>query len=165
MQSLHSSTKKIDTLFIICLFFLFTVTATILVLLEAAQYRTTVEAMNQNYEVRTTASYLNEKIRQHDVDGQVNVTDFCGTSAITLSEQMNDTTYTTYIYFYDGSMRELLVSDDSLYAPDAGQSIVSLAGFEAKLIRSGLIHVTFTDSEGNSHSQYLDFHTTGKEQS
>jgi hypothetical protein len=156
--------KKIDTVFIACLFVLFTLTASMLVLLEASQYRTTVDSMNQNYEVRTVSSYLTEKVRQHDTTACVSVTDLDGVSALALSEDLQDGRYTTYIYYYDGALRELLLDANAACSPEAGQSIVALSAFSVEELREGLLHVSFTDSEGLNHEQYLTYQTpSGKE--
>jgi hypothetical protein len=164
MKRTHSNHTKIDTVFIACLFVLFALTASFLVLLEASQYRTTVDSMNRNYEVRTVSSYLAQKVHQHDTAAGVAVTDLDGVCALALSEDMQDARYTTYIYYYDGALRELLVGTDASYALGAGQSIVTLCAFSVEEVREGLLYVTFTDSEGISHEQYLSYHTpSGKE--
>jgi hypothetical protein len=130
----------------------------------ADQYRTTVDSMNQNYEVRTVSSYLTEKVHQHDTAANIDVVDFDGVRALALSEELGDKRYTTYIYYYDGALRELLAGADATCSPDAGQSIITLSDFSVEESRDGLLHVTFTDSEGLTHEQYLTYHTpSGKE--
>lgn len=166
MLRLHSSTRKMDTVFIVCLFVLFSFTAGLFVILGATQYRATVDSMNHNYEVRTTSSYLAEKVRQHDTDAGITVTDFCGTKAIALFDTIDGKTYTTYIYYYDGALRELMVGDTASYSPGSGQSIISISSFEPELCDSGLIYITYSDTDGTPHHMYLDFHAaTGKESS
>lgn len=61
MLQLKNSSKKIDTVFIVSLFVLFAITAILLILIGARQYRFTADSMNRNYEIRTTSSYLTEK--------------------------------------------------------------------------------------------------------
>lgn len=165
MLKLHSSNKKIDTLFLVSLFVLFAITAGILVLLGATQYRATADAMNRNYEVRTTTSYLSEKIRQHDRN-TVSVTDLGGCRALTLTQTIDGDAYSTYIYLYDGSLCELFAGAQTDCTPSMGQPIVSLLAFDPEVSDDGLITVKFTDSYGTTHTQYLYFHTdTAKEAS
>jgi hypothetical protein len=164
MKKFHVNTSKIDTVFIACLFVIFALTACILVLLEATQYRATVDAMNDNYEVRTTSSYLTEKVRSHDSAGGIRVTELDGVNALALSENSDGGDYTTYIYYYGGALKELLVGAGSSFNLDAGQSIVSLEAFSVEEMNDGLLYITFTDSSGDFHEQYLAFHTpAGKE--
>jgi hypothetical protein len=163
MKKFHVNQSKIDTVFIACLFVLFAVTASLLVLLEASQYRATVDSMNENYEVRTASSYLAEKLRQHDAAASVAVQELDGVRALALSENA-DKAYTTYIYYYDGALRELLVGADASCTLSAGQSIVALSSFSVEKRAEGLLYITFTDSGGISHEQYLSYRTpAGKE--
>lgn len=158
MLRLNASTRKIDTIFIVCLFMLFSFTACLLVLLGAAQYRSTVDSMNQNYEVRTASSYLTEKIRQYDTAGGVAVTNFHGTTALSLKNSVGDKSYTTYIYYYNGALRELLIGSDASYSLDAGQSVIALDSFDAELADTNLIHIVYTDTQGVTHDLYLALH-------
>ena len=109
MLRLHTQTRKIDTVFIVCLFMLFAMTSCILILIGAKQYHTTADAMNHNYEVRTVSSYLTEKVHQYDTSTGIAITDFAGGHALALSNTAEEQTYITYIYYYDGALRELLL--------------------------------------------------------
>lgn len=160
MLRLYSSTRKIDTVFIVCLFVLFVITSCILLLIGAGQYRATTDTMNHNYEVRTTTSYLTEKIHQNDTSAGTDVVDFANGHALALKNMVDESTYTTYIYFYDGALRELFVGEGSVYTPDSGQIIVTLESFDVEFVRTGLIRAVFTDTDGISHTLYLDVHST-----
>jgi hypothetical protein len=164
MKKFHVNTSKIDTVFIAFLFLIFALTASALVLLMATQYRATVNSMNENYEVRTASSYLAEKVRSHDSAESVSVEDLDGITVLALSENAKESDYTTYIYYYGGALRELLIGSDAAFMPDAGQSIVTLQDFCVEDRGEGLLYITFTDSAGLSHEQYLTYHTpAGKE--
>lgn len=159
MLRLHSTTHKIDTIFVAALFVLFSMTALLLVLIGARQYHTTAEVMNTNYEVRTASSYLTEKIHQNDTTAGISIVRFANGNALALTNNA-DHSYTTYIYYYDGYLRELLVGDDAVYTPDSGQAIIACNSFETKLVHSGLILASVTDSNGCLHDIYLDTHAT-----
>lgn len=159
MLRLHYSQHKIDTVFIAALFILFAMTACLLVLIGARQYRATARAMNENYEVRTASSYLTEKIRQNDNAAGIAIVDFAGGNALALTNSV-DSSYTTYIYYYDGYLRELFVGENAIYTPDSGQEIIACDKFDAKLIHSGLISASLTDTTGTSHKIYLNIHVT-----
>ena len=113
-----------------CCFFLFALTAFILVLIGVKQYKSTANAMNYNYEVRTVTSYLREKVRQNDSDAAISVETINGTKALCLKNTINDIVYNTFIYYYDGSLRELYVQDGSSYSLDSGQMIVEIGGLD-----------------------------------
>ena len=156
MLQLKNSSKKIDTVFIVSLFVLFAITAILLILIGARQYRFTADSMNRNYEIRTTSSYLTEKVRQSDTITGVSVVDFSIGPALALTSKQNNQAYTTYIYYYDGSLKELFVKEDTAFTPSAG--------FAPEVIHTGLIRITFTDTQNKDHCIYLDVNAaSGKE--
>lgn len=159
MLKLHSSHTKLDTLFLVSLFVLFAFTAGIFVLLGAGQYRQTVRAMDHNYEVRTTTSYLSEKLHQHD-SASVNVVEISGIPALAFPETVDDHSYITYIYCYQNALRELFIDADASCTPSMGQEIVSLKSFQPEIADNGLITIQFTDSSGEKHTQHLYSHLT-----
>lgn len=158
MLRLHTQTRKIDTVFIVCLFMLFAMTSCILILIGAKQYHTTADAMNHNYEVRTVSSYLTEKVHQYDTSTGIAITDFAGGHALALSDTAEEQTYITYIYYYDGALRELFVGEEAVFTPESGQSIIPLDSFDVEPVHAGLIRATYTDTEGFSHTLYLGTH-------
>ena len=107
MLQLENSSRKIDTVFIVSLFVMFAITAILLILIGARQYRFTADSMNRNYEIRTASSYLTEKVHQSDTITGVSVVDFSVGSALALTDRQNNQTYITYIYYYDGVLKEL----------------------------------------------------------
>lgn len=155
MLRLYSSSRKFDTVFIVLLFVLFALTAGMLVLIGASQYRITTDSINKNYEIRTASSYLTEKMHQYDTSPGVSVTEH----ALVFSETIEDKQYLTYIYYYDGALYELFTDADTDFIPGAGAKIISLNGFDAEKLENGLIRVCFTDTEGGIHQEYLHSHT------
>lgn len=164
MLQLENSSRKIDTVFIVSLFVMFAITAILLILIGARQYRFTADSMNRNYEIRTASSYLMEKVHQSDTITGVSVVDFSVGSALALTDRQNDQTYITYIYYYDGALKELYVKEDAAFTPSAGQTIVQLHGFVPEVVHTGLIRITFTDTQNKEHCIYLDINAaSGKE--
>ena len=98
MFKLKSRSHQADSFFVMLLFFLFALTAFILVLIGVKQYKSTANAMNYNYEVRTVTSYLREKVRQNDSDAAISVETINGTKALCLKNTINDIVYNTFIY-------------------------------------------------------------------
>ena len=164
MLQLENSSRKIDTVFIVSLFVMFAITAILLILIGARQYRFTADSMNRNYEIRTASSYLTEKVHQSDTITGVSVVDFSVGSALALTDRQNNQTYITYIYYYDGVLKELFVKEDAAFTPSAGQTIVQLHGFIPEVVHTGLIRITFTNTQNKEHSNYLDINAaSGKE--
>ena len=163
MFKLKSRSHQADSFFVMLLFFLFALTAFILVLIGVKQYKSTANAMNYNYEVRTVASYLREKVRQNDSDAAISVETINGTKALCLKNTINDIVYNTFIYYYGGSLRELYVQDGSSYnldsgprppAPRAHDLFFFFGGLDMTETTDKMITVTITDTSGSTTDTY-----------
>ncbi len=157
--------KKIDSIFVFALITLFAATAFVLVFIGAKQYRSVTDTMNENYEERTTASFLAEKIRQNDAADAITVVDLEGVPALTLRTTEGTNSYTTYIYYYENALRELVVTDASVYALSSGQAIMELQGFVPTLVSPSLLRAEITDTNGDTQVLYFTIHCgIGKEE-
>ena len=135
----------IDRVFLLALLALFAATTFLVVSIGAKQYHSIADSMTANYETRTVSSYLEEKMNQNDVAGSVAVTSIGAFPAIALSEAVNDTIYTTYIYCYDGYLREITVSDGTTVLP----------GDAIDMVSSNLYCFTITDTTGYTYPLYI----------
>ncbi len=164
LQLDNRRSKKIDSVFVIALFTMFAITAFLLILIGAKQYRHTADAMDVNYEVRTVNSYLTEKIRQNDSGNGANISEIEGVPALTLETTENDVTYITYIYYHNNALREIVVTESSVFSLDSGQEIMQIGGFKAELTDLNLLKITITTTDEKTHTLYLHIHSNaGKE--
>ena len=111
----------------------------LLVLLTGAScYRALVEQGETSYARRTALQYLTTRIRQAE---GVEVGDFEGCPALILEETVENETYTTKVYCYEGWLRELYAVPGAKLPPKAGTAI--LEAEELSLARDGdLLKVT-----------------------
>lgn len=151
--------NKIDSIFVIALFMVFAITAFLLILIGAKQYKHTANSMDANYESRTISSYLMEKIRQNDSVNTISICELEGTQAIALKTLENDVTYVTYIYYYNEALREIMVTESSVFSLEAGQEIIKTGGFYPDLDGDDLLKINITTTEGNSLELYLSIHS------
>lgn len=164
LQLDNRRSNKIDSVFVIALFTVFAITAFLLILIGAKQYQHTADMMDTNYESRTISSYLTEKIRQNDATESIFVTELDGVSALALASYENDVTYVTYIYYYDEALREIMVTDNSVFSLATGQEIIKTNGFYAELIESDLLKITITTTEGTTKDLYLSLHSNARKE-
>lgn len=156
--------KKIDTVFVLALITLFAATALALILIGAKQYRFVTNAMTENHEERTTSSYIVEKIRQNDTSDAILVCELSGIPALSITNQEEDICYTTYIYYYDGFLRELVVTDASVFSLSSGQAIIEMQGFYPEIMDNSLLRTKITDTNGDVQTLYFSLHCSiGKE--
>lgn len=159
MIRIRSSSRKIDTVFITLLFVVFALTTFLVVLICAKQYKHTAAVISENYESRTATSYLREIIHQHDKAQTVSVSQFESTPALSFHEEIEGTPYTTYVYYYDGYLRELFMSDDAMVDLNSGNPIVEAQGLDLIQAEPDLIQLTYYDTSGQSHEMFVKLHS------
>lgn len=161
----HRTTQKMDIVFVLALLTLFAATSFILVLIGAKQYRLVTNVMNENHETRTTASYLTEKIRRHDTADGINICDLNGTTALSIAATEEGTQYITYIFYYENALRELVVTENSVFSLSSGQAIIEMQGLELDFYHNSLLRVKVTNTNGEKQTFFLPLHSSvGKEE-
>ena len=150
----------VDVLFVLALFGLFAVSALMLVTVGADVYKQTVDDMSTNYETRVSVSYIAEKIRQND--GNINI-DYLGeTPALVMEQEYNDDIFSTYLYYHDGYLKELLVRKGSFIGDNslsAGQEIMKISAFQADMTMENLLKIDLTTADGVQKELFLHLHT------
>jgi hypothetical protein len=147
----------VDVLFVLALFGVFAASALMLVTIGASVYKQTVNHMNDSFTERTAYTYLEEKIRQNDLYDGIEIGELEGTQALVLTQRLNDTEYCTYLYLYDGYLKELFARKNSFIGDNilpAGQNIMQLQSFSLEMPDSGLIKLTIDTGNGNSTILY-----------
>ena len=151
----------VDILFVLALFGVFAVSALTLVTIGADVYQHTVEDMSINYESRTAVSYIMEKVRQNDTAGSVSITTLEEVPALCLRSELDADTYCTYLYLYDGHLKELFMKDGSSLGGrvlPAGTDIMELRDFSLEYAAKDLIQVFVQTASGETHTFYIHIH-------
>lgn len=162
----HQKTFIVDILFVLALFGVFTFSALMLVSVGAEVYRHTVSDMSENYETRTSISYITEKIRQNDYaygSENICISELSGKQALTLVQDIDGEIYYTHLYFYDGYLKELF-SKSGGYLGDntlaAGQNIMELTDFQLEQTTENLFSIRLATPGGKSHTVFVSTHCT-----
>lgn len=159
MPSRYTPKHMIDILFALVLFGLFAVSTIILIIFGANIYQTTVDHMHSNYDTRTSVSYLTEKFRQADQYNGISIGCIQDVPALTLSETINEETYVTYIYAYEGKLYELFARENLDMYPDGGQAILNISSFSVEQLKPNLYSFSISTADGTDYSFYLSSHT------
>ncbi len=154
----------VDILFVLALFLVFTLSTLTLVLFGANIYQNTVNSMEDNYNARTVCSYISEKFRSNDSAGGISIGSIDGQPSLILNQEINDASYSTYIYEYDGYLRELFVSDSVTLGAEvlnAGNKLCPIDKFEVSECAEGLnpVKITVSLPDGDIESIYLSSRT------
>ena len=156
----------VDILFVLALFGVFAVSALMMVTIGADVYRHTVQDMSKNYDCRTAIAYITEKVWQADSllsDGTPAVE--LGTleqqPALVLTDELESGKYCTYLYLYDGWLKELYMRKGSYLGEDtlnAGRNILKLDSLEYQQLNDNLLSVSMTTPDGDTRQLYLSIH-------
>lgn len=147
MRFSHKQQHVIDFLFPIALFFVFALSALTVILLATHVYQETTTESSMNYTAQTSLSYIREKISQADQDGGVALTTLDGCDALCLTTVQKDTVYHTYIYAYQGALRELFVREGSDVSVADGREILDIKTFSMEEITPDLYAFTCTTDD------------------
>lgn len=151
----------VDILFVLALFGVFAVSALALVTIGADVYQHTVEDMSVNYESRAAVSYIMEKVRQNDTADSVSLTTLEDVPALCMLSRIEGDTYCTYLYLYDGHLKELFMREDASLGGQilpAGTDIMELQEFSLSYAADDLIRVSLRTASGEAHTFYIHVH-------
>ena len=141
---------SVDVAFALALFCTFAVSVLMVLMMGASSYRSVTDAMNENYEDRTGAGYIAEKIRHFDSRGAIAAGQFDGNDALLLIQDIDGTDYITYIYYYEGYIRELMTENGSGMTAEAGEKVLEASGFTVETAEDGMFKITCTMNDGSS---------------
>lgn len=150
-NKLHS----IDSLFVLLLFALFIMTAMFITVSEAAAYRKASEQMEERFGKQTCISYITAKIRANNEADKVTVGELEGINALCIKENFDGQNYVTYIYQYEGTVRELFCGADISLPPSAGFALTEAKGLSFEK-NGGLFEIKFTDGYDKTTEFYVN---------
>lgn len=137
-------------LLIICVF----IAALLFALATAAgTYKQIGGAMQEQYGLRTAMGYLAAKVRQNDVSGAVSLAPLGGEQALVLREEVDGEVYETYLYCYEGQLRELFCPAGSDLSPSDGLAVVEADSLRFSM-DGGLIRMV-CESGGRVCAEYV----------
>lgn len=146
------------TLFTLLLFLVFLLCALFTVLTGGRVYENINTRMERNFSESVALQYIANKVRQGDEAGQVSVRTIEDTQVLELAQNLNGNTYVTWIYYLDGSIRELFAGADSGMGLADGLEVLECGGLE--LEQDGRLLTVRTMGEGGG-SLMLSLRSTG----
>ena len=139
-----------NLMFIIALLCMFAMSALFVAAIGANVYENSATKLQDNYDTRTSIVYLSEKIRAC-ADGAADVRDLDGNNAIVITTRTDGQIHESWIYVYDGHLREATKAEGVTLDPRAGQRIMSLTALTATKTDTG-IDISVTTDSGYTHS-------------
>lgn len=150
-RSLHS----MDTVFVLILFAVFVIAALFITASGALAYKNAVEQMETRFNRQTCVSYITAKLRANNEDGKISIGELDGINALCITDTIGDEKYVTYIYQYDGMVREMFCNAVIRLDPGTGSALTEAKSLEFS--RDGnLFIVTLTDNNDNVTTAYVN---------
>lgn len=153
----ESGRHIIDVLFVLALFGFFAASSLILVTIGANVYKHTAANIDCHFTERTAYAYLTEKLRQNDTADGVSLGELEGVPALILTHKEEGAEFCTYLYLYDGYLKELYLRKNSFSGTNilsAGQNILSLDSFKITVLGNNLIRLTLNTGDGKLITLY-----------
>ena len=150
-----SSEHTVDALFVITLFLVFAISVVALTGTGASVYQSVVNKMSSNYSSRTSFSYIYNKVHQSDVDGLVSVGTYAGGDALVISEEIDNITYCTYLYEYDGKVKELFTRYGQDLDPEFGTDILDVKSFKITKVTDSLYRFDITPDKSADETLFV----------
>ncbi len=147
---LKTNRGAMDLLFILILLFTFSVSSLVIVMIGANVYKSVVDDMQSNYDLRIPLSYIATKVRQHDQSGAINLTLKEGTNVLVLESTADKVSYETWIYAYDHRLYEVLLQKGETINLADGMAILPVTGLDLKMPTNKLLELTSYDANGKT---------------
>lgn len=136
--------------FPIAVFFVFAASSLAVLTLSARFYRSQTTESEYHYTTRTSLSYVSEKIRQNDTDGDISIRTVEDQDCLAIKSSADGISYTTYIYEQDGMLKELFIRDDADLHLKDGTEIMEVGDFTMEEIDTNLFRFTSVDKDGKT---------------
>lgn len=152
---------KAESLLALLLFAVFSACVLLVLLFGAGAYQRLSDRSQVTYDYRTASQYLATRLRQ--AEGEIRILDDGSTQGLTLCSTIGGQEYRTYIYCWDGWLRELFADSGLEFSPEFGEPL-----FNAEELRvrrgpeDGILAMDLTLPGGRTVQVYLADHGVGR---
>lgn len=159
MEKKNQKSWMINFISLIVVLGIFAISCLVLTNIGIKVYQKVIMTNDNNFELRTSLSYVATKIRQTDTQGYPYIEQKDGVDLLVLGEEIDGNVYETLIYFLDGYLYEIYQEAGADYELDYGQPILEISNFGFELTTKGLIHMKAVNSAGVEESLSISLRT------
>lgn len=138
---------------------IFAISCLILANIGVRVYQNVVLANDNNFELRTSLSYVATKIRQTDTIGYPKMEQKDGVDVLILGEEIEGSMFETLIFHKDGSLYEIYQEAGSPYELDYGQETMEIEDFTMIMSNLGMVTLTAVNKAGDEESLTVSLRT------
>ena len=147
-----SLNHSIPSAFVFLLIGLFAVTSLTLTLIGTRVYRSVASTAARISDSQMVLSYLCNKIRTFDAQGNISLDDRDGTPVLSLTEEVDGEPYETSVYACQGALREFFAPADETFDPENGEKLADVSALSFQMVTPGLLEVTVTMPSGDTRT-------------
>lgn len=162
MRKPNEKKHVIDLLFPLAVFFVLAASSVALVVLASGIYGRQVKESQDSYSGRTALAYATEKVHQSDENGAVQTGSFDGNEALVIRQSYGEKAYVTYLYSYDGYLRELFIQEGTKAKASDGREILEAKAFSAEQVLDGVIHLSCENADGIMTDTFVSVKSTAR---
>ena len=141
--------QGISGLFTLLLFLVFVLSALFTILTGSQVYENITARSDRNFTGSTALSYIANKVRQGDRAGMVDVREIEGVPVLEMKQEIGDSAYVTWIYWMDGTIRELFTDENSGLGLADGLEILECGGLSLEKQGSRITIETLGEGGGS----------------
>ena len=134
---------------------IFAVASLFLINIGVQVYKNVVIANNDNFELRTSLSYLATRVRPADQTGMVEIREEDGLKILALGEENEDGEFETYLYFWDGFLYEHFMEKGGYFEPGYGMETFEVESLIMEQKASGQLYFRATGGGGDTEELYI----------
>ena len=134
---------------------IFAVASLFLINIGVQVYKNVVIANNDNFELRTSLSYLATRVRQADQTGMVEIREEDGLKILVLGEEKEDGEFETCLYFWDGFLYEHFMEKGGYFEPGYGMETFEVESLIMEQKASGQLYFRATGGGGDTEELYM----------
>lgn len=134
---------------------IFAVASLFLINIGVQVYKNVVIANNDNFELRTSLSYLATRVRQADQTGMVEIREEDGIEILVLGEEKEDGEFETCLYFWDGFLYEHFMEKGGYFEPGYGMETFEVESLIMEQKASGQLYFRATGGGGDTEELYI----------
>lgn len=146
MNGQKQTPHAVSGLFVFLLLGLFAVFGTVLTLLGAKAYNEAAARTGMHNSARISSAYIRTMLRADDTEGVFSIASVLGTvtredgseedvtlEVLALRDEYDGEAYVTYLYVWDGSLREWFTDAATPFRPAEGEIVCAADAFKAEL--------------------------------
>ena len=148
---------SVNMMFTILLLGIFAMAAIFVAVMGAKVYANSADKMQANFDTRTSIVYLSEKIRTNP-GGDYAIKDIDGTTALVLTEEINDNIFESWIFVANDRLSEITIKQGDQVLPSSAQQIMDLKSLDV-VMRDGGVEITVVTVAGDVNTTFISGRT------